>query len=81
MWGEGPYELEYRKDDGKWRIHKMHFYRTFHTPHDESWVTARSPLGGMRPQFPPDLPPTEEHEPYPGVYVPPFHYRNPITGK
>ncbi|GAA5236187.1 nuclear transport factor 2 family protein [Verticiella sediminum] len=81
LWGEGPYEIEYRKEeDGLWRIRKLHFYRTFHTPFDEGWKTARSPVGGVRADFPPDLPPTEQYEPYPAAYIPPFHYRNPVTG-
>ncbi len=81
LWGEGPEELEYRKDNGQWRIRSLHFYRTFHTPYDQSWATAESPKGGMRTQHPPDRPPTQDYDPFPGVYVPPFHYANPITGQ
>jgi len=81
QWGEGPYEITYRKMDGLWRIQSLHFYRTFHTPYDESWVTARSPKGGIRENFPPDHPPTVDYEPYPGAFVPPFHYKNPVTGE
>jgi len=81
-WGEGVETFEYERDDfGRWQISKMHFYRTFHTPYEESWATAVSPKGGMLADYPPDLPPTEEYDPFPGVYIPPFHYPNPITGK
>ena len=31
--------------------------------------------------LPPDEPSTEVYKPYPDVYVPPFHYKNPVTGR
>ncbi|MGA0569964.1 nuclear transport factor 2 family protein [Variovorax sp. VNK109] len=81
VWGEGPYEIRYRKgDDGLWRIQRLHFYRTYHTPFDEGWAKAKSPAGGMRPHLPPDHPPSREYEPWPAVYIPPFHYDNPVSG-
>lgn len=81
-WGEGVETFDYAKDEqGRWRIRRMHFYRSFHIPYEESWATARSPKGGMLADYPPDRPPTEDYEPWPGVYTPPFHYPNPVTGK
>lgn len=81
VWGEGPYEIRYRKgEDGLWRIHKLHFYRTYHTPFDEGWAKARSPVGGVRPHLPPDRPPSVAYEPWPAVFIPPFHYANPVSG-
>lgn len=81
VWGEGPYEIRYRKgDDGIWRIRKLHFYRTYHTPFDEGWAKAKSPAGGVRANLPPDLPPTHAYEPWPAVFIPPFHYPNPGSG-
>ncbi|TWO71114.1 nuclear transport factor 2 family protein [Caenimonas sedimenti] len=81
VWGEGPYEMRYRKgEDGIWRIRKLHFYRTYHTPFDEGWAKAKSPAGGVRAHLPPDLPPSVAYEPWPAVFVPPFHYANPGSG-
>lgn len=81
VWGEGPYEIRYRKgEDGLWRIRKLHFYRTYHTPFDEGWAKAKSPVGGVRAHLPPDLPPSVEYEPWPAVFVPKFFYGNPVTG-
>ena len=34
----------------------------------------------MRAAYPPSKPPSIDCEPDPGVFVPPFHYRHPITG-
>lgn len=81
VWGEGPYEIRYRKgDDGLWRIHKLHFYRTYHTPFDQGWAHAKSPAGGVREHLPPDHPPSVAYEPWPAVYVPKFFYANPVSG-
>jgi hypothetical protein len=81
-WGEGVETFEYVKDDaGRWRIHKMHFWRSFHTPYEESWATARSPKGGMQEAYPPDRPPSVDYDPYPGAFIAPFHYPNPVTGR
>ena len=80
VWGEGPYEIRYRKEDGLWRISHLHFYRTYHTPFEEGWAKAKSPSGGVRTQLPPDLPPSVDYEPFPAVFIPPFHYANPVTG-
>ena len=81
VWGEGPYEIRYRKgEDGLWRIRKLHFYRTYHTPFDQGWAKAKSPAGGVREHLPPDLPPSVQYEPWPAVFVPPFHYANPVSG-
>ena len=79
-WGEGPYEIRYRKEEGQWKIHRLHFYRTYHTPFEEGWAKARSPQGSLRDRFQPDRPPSVEYESYPGVYVPRFHYANPVSG-
>ena len=31
--------------------------------------------------LPPDGPPKESYQVWPGVFVPPFHYRNPVSGR
>lgn len=80
-WGEGICNFGYRKEQDRWRISSLRFYRTFQTPFEESWITARSWVGGVHPTQPPDLPGSEPAGSYPGAHVPPFHYRNPVTDR
>lgn len=86
MWAEGPYEVEYKKVNGKWMFSNMRWDPTYYTPFDRGWdKAAETSAGGASTQtskqFPPDAPPTRAITPFPGVYTLPFHYKHPITGK
>lgn len=83
-WGEGPYENEYVQQAGVWKIKKLHWYQTFVVPYDGGWTHNEDATGGVfvsQQELPPDAPPSESYEVWPGVYTPPFHFKNPVTGQ
>ena len=81
IWSEGTYENDYVKIDGVWRISGMHFFATYYTPYDQGWAKRALPNNGPSVEYGPDAPPSKIYDVYPGHYVPPFHYPNPVTGR
>ena len=80
-WGLPLYENEYRKEDGVWKISKLHGPFTMYS-FWEGW--AKNNVPNTRPEsfgVPPDLPPTVVYLDYPSYYIVPFHYPNPVTGR
>lgn len=83
FWGEGPYENEYVKEDGEWKISKLHWYQTFIVPYDGGWMKNKDATGGKfsLKGLSPDAPPSEDYGVWPKIYTPPFHFKNPVSGK
>ncbi len=79
FWGEGVYENEYVKQNGIWKISKLHWFQTFMVPYEGGWTKNTDSTGGIyvSKRLPPDRPPSARYEVWPGVYTPPFHYKNP----
>ena len=80
VWGDGVYENQYVKVKGVWRIATDHIYTGFFATYDRGWLDAARAAPTVSPKIPPDLPTSEHYQSYPEVYIPPFHYRNPVTG-
>lgn len=79
-WGSVIYENEYRKEEGIWKISKLHAYNIMFSDYEKGW--AEHAVDNIRPgQIPePDLPSSSGHLSYPEIYSVPFHYENPVTG-
>lgn len=80
-WSEGVYENEYVNEGGVWKFSKMKFWPTYYTPFDAGWAVRNLPNNGPSKQFPPDQPSTDNAPVFPDIFVPPYHYRNPVTGR
>jgi len=80
FWGEGPYENEYVKDDGVWKIKAVHWYQALYVPYEGGWQTKPDPTGAkfVSSTLPPDRPPSVEYKTWPDTYVPPFSFPNPV---
>jgi SnoaL-like protein len=81
QWGEGIYENTFVKDNGVWKYNNLHGYQTFYTNYEDGWAKKSSPMFSPFPGYPPDEPQTIPYDPYPALFTPPFHYKNPVTGK
>lgn len=84
QWGEGPYENEYVKEDGVWKIKKLHLYVNFIAPYEGGWKNATTEWVDKYSKgdgSEPDQPTTDGYKPFPAVYTAPFHYPNPVTSK
>ena len=79
QWGEGPYENEYVKEGGVWKISALHWYQTLMTPYAEGgWARNPDVNGGhyAPASLRADAPPTEQYKVWPGAHVPRFHFKD-----
>jgi hypothetical protein len=81
FWGEGPYENEYVKEGGVWKIKSLHWYQALHVPYAGGWQTNPDPTSGkhVSANLPPDRPPSVDYQTWPETYVPPFSFPNPVA--
>jgi hypothetical protein len=79
--GDCIYENEYRKENGVWKIAKLHAYFEMYSNLEQGWEKFATPNTHPEKTLPPDLPPTTVYDMYPGRLVAPTHYENPVTGK
>jgi hypothetical protein len=80
VWQEGPYENEYVKEKGVWRISRLHWYMTVNGSYDKGWHRQSFPITGPLRDLPPDQPPSVVYQSFPSFFLPPFHFLHPVTG-
>ncbi|HTR00776.1 MAG TPA: nuclear transport factor 2 family protein [Candidatus Acidoferrum sp.] len=80
-WGDAIYENEYVKQGGVWKINKLHSYITFYVDFDQGWnkggVALPQPFADRKP----DGEASVKYGAFPEVFLPPYHYKNPVTGQ
>lgn len=79
--GGAIYENEYVKEDGVWKISRLHQYSTFIADLAKGWALGPRPAPGASTVLPPDRPPTLRYAGFPIFYQQPIHYPNPVTGR
>lgn len=80
-WGEATYENEYVKEGDVWKISKLHSFITFYVEYDRGWNKGAVELPQHLPGLEPDADTTVKYGAFPDVFVPPYHYPNPVTGQ
>jgi hypothetical protein len=81
-WSEGPYENEYVRQDGVWKISKLHWFQTLRVPYDGGWAKNGDTNDGkyVGNRLKADAPPTVQYKTWPGAFTPPFHFRGQYPG-
>ncbi|AKH43953.1 hypothetical protein FHS61_002640 [Altererythrobacter atlanticus] len=80
-WGEAVYENAYQLIDGVWRISKLHAFITFYCEYDRGPNHGGVPMVRKIDGLQPDQPSTHDYEAFPEIFIPPFHYANPVSGR
>lgn len=79
----GVYTVEYIKEVGKWRIHKLMWNPSIMADPTKGWVkpervAAAAPGAHKAPRADSQR---KFNTQYPSGYTPPFHFKHPVTGK
>jgi hypothetical protein len=80
-WGEATYENEYVNEAGLWKIKKLHSFITFYVEFDQGWNKGAVALPKHLDNLEPDAEATVKYGAFPDVFVPPYHYPNPVSGR
>jgi hypothetical protein len=81
QWGEAIYENTFVRENGVWKYKNLHAYQTFYADYDKGWGKHSAGMFSPFANYPPDMPQSVDYEVYPAVFVAPFHYKHPVTGK
>jgi hypothetical protein len=80
-WGDAVYENAYVKEGEVWKISKLHSFITFYVEYDRGWNKGAVELPQHLETLEPDAEATVKYGAFPEVFIPPYHYTNPVTGK
>ena len=82
FWGEGPYENEYVKENGTWKISRLHWFQTLYVPYAGGWASHADVNEGrfVGAALKPDAPTSVSYKHWPGAFTPPFHFRGKYPG-
>lgn len=77
-WGDAVIEEDYVKQGGVWKIAVRRYYLNFEAPYQGGWASLK-PVSGpwqsaVAKDFPADAPAPKSYQPFPAVFVPPYHY-------
>jgi hypothetical protein len=79
--GAAIYENAAVKEDGVWKLARVHAFNTWTAAYVGGWAHAPgTTVPGPNSAYPPDAPPTVTFTMFPNVYDIPFHYANPALG-
>ncbi|HHX81755.1 MAG TPA: nuclear transport factor 2 family protein [Pseudomonadaceae bacterium] len=80
LWGEGPYENAYVKEDGVWKISRLHWFQTILVPYKGGWGRHEDVNKGIwvSDTLAPDAAPTQDYGSWPTTFLPPFSFSNPV---
>ena len=81
MVGEATYENAYVREDGVWKIERLHCFVTHYADRCKGLAHGAIPMGTAFDDLVPDEPQTVAYGSFPEIFVPPYHYPNPVTGK
>ncbi len=79
--GEATYENTYVRENGVWKIARLHAFITYYVRWNEGWSKGGVLMGAVLAEMMPDVPQTVDYKSFPSVYIPPYHYPNPVTGQ
>ena len=81
FWGEGPFENEYVRENGVWKISKLWWQQAILVPYAGGWAKNKDANNGIWVSdiLPPDAPPTADHGSWPQTWLPPFSFENPVA--
>jgi len=80
LWGEGPFENEYVKENGVWKFSKLRWFQTIVVPYKGGWAKSEDVNHGIwvSDTLPADAPPTANYGYWPETFLPPFSFANPV---